>query len=95
MPVRHKHECGKKCAEWRLNEIEYEETGKGDAWLKSISFFEIIVQKSKIFAREICVCVHLTQTRDAQGARTEMSISIKWHVTIDRKAAGLRVIRMI
>lgn len=57
VPVRHKHGCGKKCAEWRLNEIEYEETGKGDAWLKSISFFEIIVQKVKfLHARFVSAC---------------------------------------
>ena len=29
------------------------------------------------FTREICVCVRLTQTRDAQGAYAEMEISVK------------------
>ena len=33
--------------------------------------------KNEIFTREICVCAHLTQTRDAQRACAEMEISVK------------------
>ena len=32
------------------------------------------------FTREICVCAHLTQTRDAQRACAEMRVSVKFHV---------------
>ena len=32
---------------------------------------------SIFFTREICVCAHLTQTRDAQRACAEMEISVK------------------
>ena len=31
----------------------------------------------EFFTREICVCAHLTQTRDAQRACAEMEISVK------------------
>ena len=33
--------------------------------------------KIEFFTREICVCAHLTQTRDAQRACAEMEISVK------------------
>ena len=36
-----------------------------------------LVWKMEFFTREICVCAHLTQTRDAQRACAEMENSVK------------------
>ena len=46
---------------------------------------------SIFFTREICVCAHLTQTRDAQRACAGMEISVGTVITPSEKLDGSRL----